>query len=62
MFPSPHPMILSQVLVQAQPEKCRGILMPWWAFLQWAAGTAIFFAGFHGWPMDGHLPKDGKIW
>eukprot|EP00435_Cladocopium_sp_Y103_P052835 s57_g16.t1 len=23
------------VLVQAQPERCRGILMPWWAFLQW---------------------------
>ncbi|CAK9000576.1 Protein O-glucosyltransferase 2 (Endoplasmic reticulum resident protein 58) (ER protein 58) (ERp58) (KDEL motif-containing protein 1) (Protein O-xylosyltransferase POGLUT2) [Durusdinium trenchii] len=23
------------VLVQAQPEGCNGILMPWWAFLQW---------------------------
>lgn len=23
------------VLVQAQPANCRGILMPWWAFLQW---------------------------
>ncbi|CAJ1368843.1 unnamed protein product, partial [Effrenium voratum] len=23
------------VLVQAQPAGCRGILIPWWAFLQW---------------------------
>ena len=54
-FPTENPV---QVLVQAQPANCRGILMPWWAFLQWAAGR--MWASSYGWQMDVHPPKDGK--
>lgn len=34
-------VVPAQVLVQAQLQGCNGILMPWWAFLQWAGAPLL---------------------